>query len=202
MIVDDFRRSIVADISKARLTIPEAAFVSGLTAKEINREIDAKIVPAEGRAERSLRAGDLVYLFAIKEVRTRVDPSLRRHMRKAIVEAVRARRPEARVHQFVLPVEAICRDLLGPFEALERSKHEHIESRKDVLAGEPVIRGARIAARHVADLVRRGASRADIAADLDLTDAQIEAALVFDRTTPRRGRPPVRRRRTMHVPAA
>jgi len=56
-----------------------------------------------------------------------------------------------------------------------------------VLAGESVIRGTRIAARHVADLIRRGASQAEVREDLELSDAQIEAALVFDRTTPRAG---------------
>jgi uncharacterized protein (DUF433 family) len=200
--VDEFRIAILTDLSKARLTIPEAAFVSGLTAKEINREIDAKIVPTDGRAERTVRGADLIYLFAIKEVRTQVDPSLRKHMRRAIFDAVSAHRPEARVHHFVFPVEAMGRDLLGSFEALEQSRHEHIESRKDVLAGEPVIRGTRIAARHVADLIRRGASRAELRDDLELTDAQIEAALLFDRTSPKRGRPAVRKRRTAHVPAA
>lgn len=192
----------MTDLSEARLTIPEAAFVSGLTVRDINREIDAKIVPAEGRAERKVRGRDLFYLFAIKDVRTRVDPSLRRHMRKAIIDAVSAREPQARVHSFVFAVDTIGRDLQVHFNVLERSKHEQIESRADVLGGEPVIRGTRVAARHVAGLLSQGASREEVREDLDLTDAQIDAAVVFDRTTPRRGRPPARKPRTMHVPAA
>jgi uncharacterized protein (DUF433 family) len=192
----------VADLTDARLTVPEAAFVAGLTVKDINREIDANIVPTEGGAERKLRGGDLMYLFAIREVRTQVDPSLRRRIRKAIVDALRAHQSEARVYQFVFALDAIRRDLRGPFEILERSKSELIERRRDVLAGEPVIRGTRIAARHVADLLRLGASPAEIGEDLDLTAAQIEAAAVFAQTTPKRGRPPIRKQRTVHVPAA
>ena len=175
-------------LSEGRFTVAEAAFVSGLTVKDINREIDARIVPAEGRSERKVRGRELFYLFAIKDVRTRVDPTLRRHMREAIVDAVSARQPEARLHHFVFAIDAMGKDLLEHFDALERVRREDVESRTDVLAGEPVIRGTRIAARHVADLIRHGASRAELREDLDLTDAQIEAAVVFDCTTPKRGR--------------
>jgi uncharacterized protein (DUF433 family) len=192
----------MVELTEARLTIPEAAFVSGLTVRDINREIDAGIISVGGRSGRKLRGADLFYLFAVKEVRNQLDPALRKSMRKAIVDAAAARRREARVHHFVFLIEGIRQDLLGPFEALERTRDDHIESRKDILGGEPVIKGTRIAARHVADLVKRGATRTEIGDDLDLTDAQIEAALLFDRTSPRRGRPPARKDRTVHVPAA
>jgi len=48
----------------------------------------------------------------------------------------------------------------------------------------------------VADLVRQDVSRATLRSEYDLTREQTEAALLFDRVTPRRGRPPVRR---LHV---
>lgn len=192
----------MVELTEARLTVPEAAFVSGLTIKDINREIDAKIISVGGRSERKVRGTDLFYLIAVKGVRTQLDPALRKHMRRAIVDAAGARRHEAKVHNFVFLIEGIRKDLLGAYEALERGKRDHIESRKDILGGEPVIRGTRIAARHVADLVKRGATRAEIRDDFDLTDAQIDAAVVFDQTSPKRGRPAARRRRTIHVSAA
>ena len=192
----------MSELTEARLTVPEAAFVSGLAVKDINREIDARIISVGGGAERKVRGADLFYLWVIKDVRTRVDPTLRRQMRKAIVEAAGAEEREARVHHFVFSLDLIRKNLLAPFEALGRAKQEHIESRRDVLGGEPVIRGTRIAARHVADLLKRGADQAEIMEDLDLSDAQIEAAVIFDRTSPRRGRPPVLKARTAHVPAA
>lgn len=193
----------MVELTRARLTIPEAAFVCGLTVRDINREIDAGIISVGGRSERKLRGADLFYLLAVKEVRTQLDPALRKSMRKAIVDAAGARKREARVHHFVFLIEGIRQDLLGPFEALERTRDDHIEIRKDILGGEPVIKGTRIAARHVADLIKRGATRIEIGDDLDLTDAQIEAALLFDRTRPRRGRPPVRmdRRGVILIPS-
>lgn len=153
--MDDFESDTVADLTEARLTVPEAAFVSGLTVKDINREIDAKVISVGGRSERKVRGTDLFYLFAIKDVRAQLDPALRKHMRRAIVDAAGARKREARVHNFVFLIERIRSDLLGAYEALEQSKRDHIESRKDILGGEPVIRGTRIAARHVADLAKR-----------------------------------------------
>lgn len=191
----------VTDFQDVRFTIPEAAFLSGVRAKDINREIDANIVPAEGRGERRVRGSELFYLSAIKEVRTHIDRPLRRHLRQAIVDAVKSRSPEARVHAFIFSLDLIGRDLAEHYNDLERSRPELIESHADVLGGEPVIRGTRISARHVAELLRRGASHAEVREDLDLTDSQIEAAVVFDCTTPRRGRP-ARRPRTAHVPAA
>ncbi len=82
------------------------------------------------------------------------------------------------------------------------TQHDRIESRPDVLAGEPVLKGTRIPARHVADLVRAGATRAEIAEDFDLDNAQIEAAVAFDQTSPKRGRPARRARPPANVPAA
>nr|WP_294557594.1 DUF433 domain-containing protein [uncultured Rhodopila sp.] len=192
----------MADVTEAHLTVPEAAFVSGLTVKEINREIDAGIINPGGESERLVTGPDVFYLAAMKDVRTRLDPALRKLVRKAIAEAASAGRNEAGVHRLAFRIDLIRRDILGPFEALEQSKRDHIESRPDVLGGEPVIKGTRIAARHVADLMKRGAAREELRDDLDLTDAQIDAAVVFDRTSPRRGRPAVGSDRTVHVSAA
>jgi len=50
--------------------------------------------------------------------------------------------------------------------------------------------------------VRQGVSRGTIHREYDLRHEQIAAAVLFDRVTPRRGRPPVRRLHVKkHVPA-
>src|SRR5262249_39637208 len=72
-------------------------------------------------------------------------------------------------------------------------KRPLIESRPGVLAGEPVIKGTRIPARLIADLVRQGVPRNKLRSEYELTRGQIEAAILFDRATPKRRRPPVRR---------
>ena len=59
---------------------------------------------------------------------------------------------------------------------------EQIETRPDILAGEPVLKGTRMPARHVADMLRQGATVDEIVEEFDLTPEQVSAAEVFDRT--------------------
>lgn len=188
-------------LSEARLTVPEAAFVVGLPSKAINREIDAKIIMARG-AERKLRFSDLLYLTAIKNVRDQVGPALRKSFHRAIASAASSGRHEARYHHFVFPIVELRDALLAGFEQLERAIGRHVEERSDILNGEPVVKGTRIAVRHIADLVRQGATSEEIEEDYDLSAEQVEAALIYDRTRPKRGRPLARRTRTSHVSAA
>ena len=65
---------------------------------------------------------------------------------------------------------------------------QNLESRPAIRGGEHVARGTRIPARVVADLVRQGAKPAR---DYDLTPIQIEACVLFDQLSPKRGRPAI-----------
>ena len=180
----------------ATLTVPEAAYVAGVSERAVNHEIDARILRPRGRKHRrAVHGPDLLYLGAVRDIRHQMAPGLRRRMRAAIASAVSESRPVAKVAAF----EQAARKNLA---ALERAKRDVIESRPGVLAGEPVLKGTRIPARLVADLVRQGTSRAKLRSEYDLTREQIDAAVLFDRVTPRRGRPPVRRLHVKkHVPA-
>jgi uncharacterized protein (DUF433 family) len=181
----------------ASLTVPEAAYVAGVTERAINHEIDARILRARGSKDRrALRAADLLYLGAVRDIRDQMTPALRRRMRAAIATAVQQSRPIAKVAAFEVKISPLERTARKNLAALERVKRDLVESRPGVLAKEPVVKGTRIPARLVADLVRQGVSRATLRREYDLTREQIEAAVLFDRVTPRRGRPPVRR---LHV---
>ena len=114
-------------------------------------------------------------------------------MREAITSAVTAAKPVAKVAALEVEIAAVEQRMIENFKALERMKRDYIESRPGVLAGEPVIKGTRIAARLIADLVKQGMSHDEIQHEYDLAPEQIEAALIFDRVTPKRGRPRVRR---------
>lgn len=59
---------------------------------------------------------------------------------------------------------------------------EQIETRPDILAGEPVLKGTHMPARHVADMLRQGVTVDEILEDFDLTPGQVSAAEVFNRT--------------------
>ena len=190
-------------ITDASLTVSEAAFVVGLTERIVNREIDERIIrPSGGQGERRLSGPDLLYLNTIKKLRTEMGPPLRRRIRDAIVTAVDARQNEARVEHFTVSLDQVEQDISVAYRALTNMKAGQIELRSDVMAGEPVLKGTRISVRHVAELLRNGATKAEITEDFDLSPAQIEAAIVFDQVTPKRGRPAGRRGRSVLVPAA
>ncbi len=181
-------------LGAATLTVPEAAYVAGVTERVVNHEIDAHILRSHGRkSERAVSGADVLYLGAVRDIRKHIAPKLRKQMREAITSAVTAAKPVAKVAALEVEIAAVEQRMIENFMALERMKRDYIESRPGVLAGEPVIRGTRIAARLVADLIKQGVSHDEIQDEYDLTAEQVEAALLFDRVTPKRGRPRVRR---------
>src|SRR5262249_51644387 len=98
----------------AALTVPEAAYVAGVTERAVNHEIDAHIVRVRGRKDRRAVGGaDLVYLGAVRDIRDQMAPALRRRMRAAIATAVAKSEPVARV--------AACEVKLPPLEQPARN---------------------------------------------------------------------------------
>jgi uncharacterized protein (DUF433 family) len=128
-----------------------------------------------------------------KENRPRVKKEARRgkRSRSAVMREIRHEHPTVQERKAITEGRRAYKR--GDVVALGRAKRPVIESRPRVLAGETVVKGTRIPARLIADLVRQGVSRATIRSEYDLSREQIEAAILFDRVTPRRGRPPVPR---------
>ncbi|SEC03418.1 Uncharacterized conserved protein, DUF433 family [Rhizobiales bacterium GAS191] len=190
-------------LAEAKLTVPEAAYVAGVTEKIVNREIDARIMRVIGRSRHRAVSGlDVLYLGATRDVREDMSPQLRKRLHDAITTAVKEARKIAKLDMFELPIAAVEKEMRQQFDTLERMKRDLIESRAGVRAGEPVVKGTRIPARQIADLVRQGAKSEELQHEFDLTREQIEAAIIFDRVTPKRGRPRIRKLRvTEHVPA-
>lgn len=186
------------------LTVAEAAYVSGVPERVVNHEIDAGILRSTGGKERrAIRGADLLYLSAVRDLRRHMTPQLRKRVREAIASAVTRARPVAKVDAFEMKIADMWQEVVANFSVLERAKRDHIESRPGVLAGEPVIRGTRIPARLVADLIKQGYSKKNIRDEYDLTPEQIDAAVIFDRVSPKRGRPAIRKLavKKRHVPA-
>ena len=186
------------------LTLSEAAYVAGVSERVINLEIEAHVVtPKRAKTQRRFSRDDAVYLTALREMRAEIAPKLRKRLRSAVGSALGKRELAARVAPIELSLEQAVREVEGRLGEIEHMREAFIECRPGVLAGEPVIKGTRISPYFVAGLVRRGLSEADIADELDLAPKQIEAATLFARVSPRRGRP---RRKPMsqtveHVPA-
>jgi uncharacterized protein (DUF433 family) len=60
-----------------------------------------------------------------------------------------------------------------------KTEHPHIFRREGVCGGEPIIDGLRVTVRHVANLHRQGEAHSEIAAALDISEAQVFHALSY-----------------------
>lgn len=177
-------------LREAFLTVPEAAFLARVSPRVVQHEIDERIVASRMSGGRRIISGvDLLYLSAVRRVHDQMAPRLRRQVRNAIFHSATQNVEIASIDLFEVSLAALENDVLGNFETLERIKRDFIESRPEVLAGEPVLRGTRLSVRLIADLVRQGAGVDELAEDYDVTPEQVEAAITFDRVTPTRGRP-------------
>lgn len=182
--------SVSTPRSDLSLTVPEAAFVTGHSVRSVNHEIDAGIIAARDRPARAIHHPDLIYLGAVRDIRTDLGLDLRQRLHEAITAALGDRRCAAQVGHLRVALDAVEDEVSGKLRVLHRLRAQEIEQRADILAGEPVLAGTRIPARHVADMIRRGTSTTDVANEFDLTPAQMAAAMLFDRVSPRQGRPP------------
>jgi len=177
-------------LREAFLTVPEAAYLARVSARVVQHEIDERIVASRlSGGRRSISGIDLLYLSAVRRVHDQMAPRLRRQVRNAIVHSAALNAETAGFDLFEVSLRALEEEVLEGFETLERIKRDFIETRKDVLAGEPVLRGTRLSVRLIADLMRQGASVDELVNEYELTPEQVEAAVVFDRVTPKRGRP-------------
>lgn len=177
-------------LRQAFLTVPEAAYLAGVSPRQVQHEIDERIVTSRmSGGRRSISGVDILYLIAVRGMSDQMAPRLRRQVRNAIAQSVSQNEEIACIYVFEVSLKALENDVQEGFERLQRIKRDFIESRPEVLGGEPILRGTRLSAWLIADLVRQGASNDEIADDYDVTPEQVEAAVTFDRVNPRRGRP-------------
>ena len=182
-------------VSHTAVSPREAGYVTGLSEKTINQAIDRKEVttlPArrEGESERLLGFPELVYL----SVRDVVGPLLSAEGKSTLQRQLDVLR--ASPHPGGVTMGPLVLDIGNSVEAvmerlgeIERAR-SWVVSDPEVRAGEPVVRGTRITVAMLADLEKQGATREELLEDYPaLTEESLDAALLFNRLYPRRGRP-------------
>lgn len=173
----------------------EASYVTGLPEKTINQAIDRKEVatlPArrEGENERLIGFPELVYLSLRDSVGPLLSAEGKRKLRRQL-DLLRASPHPGGVSMGPLQL-SIGRDIDEVVEKLGQVERANafVISDPDVRGGEPVVRGTRITVAMLADLSRQGASREELLEDYPaLTEESLDAALLFAKLYPRRGRP-------------
>ena len=181
--------AIMTDTMPTHFTVAEAAYVAGLPDKIVHREIDAGIIRIRGRAaDRMVRLDDVLYCAIVRDMRDELAPQGRKLLYRSVVRASGGKAPAVDFHGFKRPLAAVRREI-GARLAGIRKVRLNVESKATIRGGEPIVRGTRIPARMVADLVAQGATADELERDYDLKPDQVEACVLFDRLSPKRGRP-------------
>ena len=180
-------------VARPGISPREAAFVTELSEKTINQAIDREEVHAlparrvEDR-ERTLGFPDLVYLRLRSEIGRLLSSEGKRLLREQLMASAD---PEGSVS--IGPMEVrIAMEVRKVEERLAQIElaRAFVTSDPEVRAGEPIIRGTRIPVYMLADLAAQGADTEELLEDYpSLTAESLEAALLYARMYPRRGRP-------------
>ncbi|HWK90233.1 MAG TPA: DUF433 domain-containing protein [Longimicrobium sp.] len=181
--------------AQTAFTAAEAACLSGLSAKLINRLIDGGEIASlarGGAGARQVGFAELVYLALRKDTIGVLTPAARRRLYAGIksgVSADAAAAPPLQIGCLRIPLTPAATEVRGRMRALEAARGL-VRVSQAVRAGEPVVRGTRVSVYRLAELAQRGVPREEILEDHPAVDGEaLDAALLYARAYPRRGRP-------------
>jgi uncharacterized protein (DUF433 family) len=194
------------------LSVEELAALAEVPTRRVREELAQDILPEreKGSSRHRFSTRDVFYFVMVKHLEPAL--TLSRSTRRALHLAIdRHRTFISSAHADVEMKEPVWRktatgwelvavqgefDARLPFaEAVRRVRRyvhgkRRLEQRDDVMGGEPVFKGTRIAVRHVGDLVMKGLPRSEIKADFpSLSDEDLDFALFFASLPRPPGRP-------------
>ncbi len=170
------------------LTTTEAAALTGLDERAVRKDVEHGILDA-GSPPRFAEVA-LVYLRACASFTFHLGAQDRKRLYHDIADALETGRVRLDLGRgWTLDVAAVATDLrhrVAEFEAWR----EALVTRDDILGGEPVFPGSRLAVRHVGEMLARGADPAEVREDYPyLGERDIEFARLYSVAYPRIGRP-------------
>ena len=181
------------------LTLREAAELAGVTKTTVEKTVETQVMQTLTRPAR-LRGGSTRYVplqavayFAALKSANLVDLPVR-HKKVLWTRLVRLDPMELRPIEFspgaVLHVDELAGKAFETAVRYKESRDAHSVSDTDILGGTPVIRGTRISVYAVLGRLQNGDSVADLVAENpDIPRHAFEAAAIFARAHPLRGRP-------------
>jgi uncharacterized protein (DUF433 family) len=177
-------------------TPSEAAAISGLSLRSVQREIDEGPVTkarSESNGRRRLDIAALLYLVILRDV----EKVFSKDGKKLIYKAVRSDGSHESADAGQTPslmklfdLQKARAELRRQLSKLTAAKHMVVTD-PEIRGGEPVIKGTRIGVYEVATMLERGATAAEILEGYPtLRPRHLELAVVYAKAYPRRGRPP------------
>ncbi|MYE24858.1 MAG: DUF433 domain-containing protein [Gammaproteobacteria bacterium] len=187
---------MVVDIAGGTFSANEAASITDVPLKEVHRIIDRGLLGSAVEVVDGGRVLQGIGLLALKmahETRAVLTLAGRRRLVGFLLRQTEAK--AARTSCVSVDLASMRDDVQSGLAQLRRARNE-VVSDPAVLAGTPCIRGTRIPAHDIAEMLASGDSVESILKDFSwLSASQIELASVYARAYPRRGRP---RREPLH----
>jgi uncharacterized protein (DUF433 family) len=190
----------LASLPPERLSLKEAAVLSGVGEKTLRHELAGNILQAShARGRVTLALEDLFYLALVQALPFQ----LGRQERKELFQLIHLRNELAHgswrwEKDRLLLLGTVCAEIQtrSLFEDLWRKVsvflkgRKKVESKDEVLGGEPVFAGTRVSVRHVGGLVKRGVPESELLEDFPrLSKEDLEFARIFVELGPPPGRP-------------
>ncbi|WP_428101659.1 DUF433 domain-containing protein [Candidatus Rariloculus sp.] len=181
---------MATSIALQTLSANEAACVTGIPLKQVHRIIDTGLLGSAAKNRKGSRVvlrGGLVGLKLAYETTDILTLDGRRRLVRYLLDHPRA--TAARESNVSVNVQPMKGEVRKGLSMLARAR-KMIAADKGILSGTACIKGTRVPAHDIAEMLANGDSvRAIRKAYPALTDAQIEAAALYARAYPRRGRP-------------
>jgi uncharacterized protein (DUF433 family) len=180
------------------LTVREAAELSGVSARSIEKAaeegvVTKKVIQGSLRAIPSAHVPMHVVAYASVLKHTQgfhMSLSTKKRLFRCIREfgdELGAFEPTPGVR---LSVDTLASEEWARARSYVAAKGAYLESRADILGGEPIIKGTRITCRSVLGRIEDGDTLEDLCDDYDdIPREAFEAAITYARTHPPRGRP-------------
>jgi uncharacterized protein (DUF433 family) len=177
-------------------TPTQAATVTGLPLKKVQKAIDSDAIPVFLRKEKGRRVNknrylpDAALLCLMLEAEGVKQLPLR--LRKFVFKSVCLfrRRPQIRINDVLWVDVGKIRSKLARNLRDLRNAERMITVDRDYLGGSPLVKGTRIPVQTIGDMLESGLEPREIMkAYPQLNDEQIRLAGVFAKARPRRGRP-------------
>jgi uncharacterized protein (DUF433 family) len=201
--------SVDSQMNTEMLKLAEAAYVAGVSLRDINRSVDEHILPESLHAHREDRER---FLFAYacplvafyfeaasrltSDERTRVISIAWDRMRSAHVQSLSGVGVAAQGISLIITDEFLSIDLLPFFDKVRsrfaklKESAEIVQSNKYVMGGAPVVRGTRVSPHDLAASIAKGIPPERILDAYPGIDARtLDLAVIWAKSNPVRGRP-------------
>jgi uncharacterized protein (DUF433 family) len=176
------------------LTPSEVAALFDLDERRVRKDVEYGVldrVPSPPRFDLAA----VVYFCTIGASFLDLGVQVRKQLYQLIARALSARKPPRELElgtYLVVKLDSVVHAIEARLDDFAKWKQKLVE-REDILGGEPVCPGSRLAVRQIGEMARRGASVQELLEDYPyLTERDIEFAKRFTTAYPRLGRPRAR----------